>query len=208
MSKSYGYELREAPRAVVNAPYPAPSYGDIGRMAQYLDARGLSYEIAAGNFWYPTRNGGDDSPRIIIPATCRGGRQYWQARAMDENPIRYRSPLSGRAEAVVVVWPPEPSHKVVICEGPMDALAAAGCRSIGVAVMGRCPSVEALSWVNTLFSQDCQFDVVSDGDSPDAASKWVSWFASQARRARLKLPAPFKDLCEAPAHFRERMLWP
>jgi hypothetical protein len=176
-------------------------------MLQYLEARGLNYEIAAGNFWYPTR-GTDASPRIVIPATCRGGRQYWQARAMDDNPMRYRSPSAGRGEAVVVVWPPEPSNKVVICEGPMDALAVAGLKAIGVAVMGRCPSHESLSWANSIFGEDCQFDIVADGDSPDAASKWVSWFASQGRRCRLKLPAPFKDLTEAPLHFREKILWP
>ena len=96
-------------------------------MMEYLRDRDLSYTCARHNGWYATKLL-DGIPRVVIPATNLEGRRYWQARAMGPTaPLnRWKSARGSKNGSIVVCWPAHtnPKVKLVIVEGPMDALAA------------------------------------------------------------------------------------
>jgi Toprim domain-containing protein len=122
---------------------------DVDDMKRYLQDRGLSYELAEANGWYPSRRAGDTFLRIVIPAlSTEQGHVYWQARAVSPNvQLRYQSPKGPRHGALVSVraWPEDVrTREVIIVEGPTDALAAADCEVDAVALMGMNPGRDAL----------------------------------------------------------------
>ena len=140
---------------------------DIEDMKTYLFERGLSYELAADNGWYPSWDAGDDYLRIVIPAfSSEVGHAYWQARAINPRAfIRYQSPKGPRHDACVRVAPSTKNqlsedggrtwNRVgVVVEGPMDALAAAECGVFSYALMGATPSKIVLDRLVSMLKED------------------------------------------------------
>jgi hypothetical protein len=167
-------------------------------MARYLYQRRLDYQLAVTNFWYGSYKAGDDSPRIVIPATSKiPGNVFWQARAMDDNPKRWQSPHAPRGDAVIVVWPTDRPTLSAVVEGPMDALAAAGAGVLGVALMGATPSQEALVLTATMIHGTI-CTVVADQDALQAAARWTAFLANVGVRVRMTYSAAYKDLADTP----------
>src|ERR1700675_3508463 len=91
-------EEQERPTINLTCPLMSTSGFDITAMKEYLTHRGLSFELAEANGWYPSRHAGDCFLRIVIPAVVTKDRHvYWQARAIDKFAhIRYQSPKGMR----------------------------------------------------------------------------------------------------------------
>jgi len=200
-------------------------------MASYLGIRQLSFDTARQNGWYPSWDAGDANPRIVIPATATGGNLYWQARLMEKKdgrsessvhlldnthiappPIRYMSPFAPRGDAIVVVWPlPAPlpranrRNTVIIAEGPMDALAAAGHGFMGVALMGLRPPEQSLDLTAKLF-RDKMCGLVADSNGQEAMSAILIWLSSRGIACKLILVQPYDDLADIPNLARGRYL--
>lgn len=152
-------ELRRGPldKSKLNTEWPtrlATKDGELA-MRNYLTQRGLSYDLAVANGWYPSLDAGDGFTRIVIPArTSIPEHAYWQARAVAGFvKRRYQSPSGPRHDALVRIDPVQridgrPVHAkeydwnrvAVVVEGPMDALAVAECGAVGYALMGATPS--------------------------------------------------------------------
>src|SRR5437899_1821018 len=125
----YAHEAREQSSGSVNTIWPEMSTNERDMVAclQYLYERNLDPFLAEENGWYPSRKAADHDLRIVIPAVVRIPKQvYWQARAIGSSHIRYQSPRGPREGALIYIAAEqtEPSNKVVVVEGPMDALAA------------------------------------------------------------------------------------
>jgi len=181
-------------------------------MREYLENRGLSFDIAVENGWYLSVAAGDSKQRIIIPATSKiPGNIYWQARAVQ--PLvepRYQSPHAQRGDAVVVVWPTLRGHSHTtagaVVEGPMDALAAAGAGCIGVALMGAMPPEAALALTSTILSGRMCY-VVFDRDQPlPTTTRTLPYLLQHGVRAKLVDPYPAKDLAELTPEQRRELL--
>lgn len=117
---------------------------------RYLTDRGLDAELARANGWYPSDRAGDTDARIVIPATASAGHIYWQARSMttDEPRRKMLSPTYARRDSIVWVWPKRfPELAVIVCEGPMDALAAAEIGGYSAAMMGADPPWESITYL-------------------------------------------------------------
>lgn len=115
----------------------------------YLEKRNLDWKLARENGWYESDDCGDKYVmyrRVVIPAvTHKAGHVYWQARDLfGHSHIRYQSPKGPRHEALVQVTPESSRLGVVVVEGPMDALAAAGAGYVSFALMGMIPSQATL----------------------------------------------------------------
>lgn len=123
---------------------PKEKHSLASKMKRYLEARGLSHPVAVSNGWYPSHCHGAD--RIVIPCHTSQDETYYQARAMDDNPLRYASPKASREDAVVTCYPLMETgrRKLVVVEGPMDALAAATCGHYGIGIMGNTPPLSVL----------------------------------------------------------------
>lgn len=124
---------------------------DFDDVKHYLQERGLSWDLAEENGWYPSREAMDSFLRIVIPAVSTlKGHVYWQARSVSLNVnIRYQTPKGPRQGALIKVdtWQIdalEAADKVVIVEGPTDALAVADCGYDAIALMGITPGELAL----------------------------------------------------------------
>ncbi len=190
-----------------NRNLPEGTHVLLARMAEYLEARGLCFRLARRNWWYGSYCAGDRAPRIVIPATSKiPGNVYWQARAMDDNPKRYMSPLAPRGDAVVAVWPfNKEIVRSVVVEGPMDALAAAETGCLGVALMGATPSQDALNLTATLVCGTI-CSVVADMDAQEPAVGFARHLWTEGISASIVLPSPYKDLAEMPLEERKRIL--
>jgi hypothetical protein len=199
----YVHDLKERnlTRERVGAHMPIPEASLWPEASKYLEDRHLSASLATANRWYASRRAGDNAPRIVIPCTNQSGLAYWQARLIDspdagERP-RYTSPAVPRGDSIVVVWPFRSLvTSVVIVEGAMDALAAAGEGAAGVALMGNRPTLEAFETICRFFPSE-RLVVVPDMDSLREATGWLCALASLGRRTEVIIPAPYKDLAAA-----------
>lgn len=163
----------------------------------YLVSRGLSWETARYNGWFPSESAGDSVPRIVIPATSSNlNNRYWQARALLGGiEPRYQSPLASRGDAVIEVrqageGSPLGFGKVVV-EGPMDALAAASCGYSGVALMGNRVPSESLALTVELLRGKIAI-IIPDSDEINAFISVYSFLLTQGIKC-LYLPIKEKE---------------
>jgi hypothetical protein len=200
---TYEYEVKERAytRLRCGAYMPIPDASLWPEASRYLEDRHLSSSLAVANRWYASRRAGDSAPRVVIPCSNISGLAYWQARLIDspdggESP-RYTSPSVPRGDSVVIVWPFRSLVKsVVIVEGAMDALAAAGEGAAGVALMGNHPDRRAFETICQFFPHE-RLVIVPDMDSLTEATGWLCALASLGRRTEVILPTPDKDLAAA-----------
>lgn len=171
----------------------------------YLRLRDLSHTLARENFWFPSDQAGDSSPRVVIPATATPPNIFWQARAMDDNPKRYQSPAAPKGDALVIVWPmlDRTPLGTVLFEGPMDALAIAELGYVGVATMGL-PTELGLDAL-------CKAPggariVVLDSDYKQPMLKAAGMLLERGIRVRILDPYPAKDFAELDRVHRLRLL--
>jgi hypothetical protein len=161
---------------------------------RYLAARGLSWDLARKNGWYVGE--WSDGPRLVIPTV---DFTFFQARALSqEQQPKYDSPHVPRGDQFVLVMPERSSAgPAVVCEGPLDALAAAECGFRGIGMMGAAPSREALY---AAVHRCCRLHgaiVVPDADEAgDAFGRRVLALSSVARMVLVRLPAGAKDLAD------------
>jgi hypothetical protein len=108
-------------------------------------------------------------------------------------PKRYQSPHGSRGNAVIVVYPLRGMVKrLVICEGPMDALAAAAVGYLGIALMGNTPPSVCFDYIAARWSGQ-EALVVPDRDAPGPGAQWLAELTQREMRARLVILAA-KDL--------------
>ena len=166
--------LPKKPQVANRAPFPAPARQLTGLLDTYLKERRLSPKVADCNAWYVSQAAGDYLPRIVIPASSLvEGHNYWQARAMHPDAtIRYQSPLVARLDAIIAVYPVFTAQRraaTVLCEGPMDALAAAELGYMSIALMGNNPASCVFDHIHTIIREN---PIIVVGDK-DAASAWT-----------------------------------
>jgi len=185
-------------------------------MKEYLRDRDLSYTCAKYNGWYATKDL-DGIPRIVIPATNLEGHRYWQARAMVQTleRNRWKSARGSKRGSIVVVWPDDTTHtsgmvKLVICEGPMDALAAATTKHTGLAAMGKINVGDVVEYVKHGLQRTQVFDslpvvIVPDVDSPEFGTQAITELALAGIKAEIRMP-DVEDLAALSRKQRERLL--
>jgi len=162
-------------------------------MKEYLGDRHLSYEVASAiNIWYPTKLL-DSIPRIIVPAQNLHGQRFWQARAMipTSNLLRWKSAKGSKAGSIVVCWPKTITSKMklVIVEGPMDALAAATACHLGFAAMGKINLKDVIAYIKTCYRfTAATIVVVPDLDYTDFGGLACKELALAGIRAEIRLP--------------------
>ena len=214
-----GYAHEDAERRPsaypMNTQFPAlavcvcdPECGCIlAPVTRYFEQRGVSWELAQQNGWYPT-DAVDCYRRVVIPAvTHKAGHKYWQARDVTGKAnIRYQSPRGPRHEALVRMTPLCTPKGIVIVEGPFDALAAAGEGYYGIALMGMLPS-QATLYHLALLVEELPVVVALDRDSTNEALRITTWLASQKLNVRTaRLPGPEKDLAACLPQRRRALL--
>jgi len=209
MSNVYIHERKEptsydGPRPEMPRENPSLRH----KMARYLEKRELSYALADANGWYPSRDV-DGYDRIVIPCSNSLGITYYQARAMDRwVNIRYNSPLATREDSIVIIWPELHSDRkgTVICEGPMDALAAGNLGFIGIGIMGNTPPESVIDHIVRLVKGFFEpVIVVPDLDHLEMGAFIVGSLAGAKIKARIVLPKK-KDLCEMTFQERKMLL--
>jgi hypothetical protein len=182
---------------------------DMDDMKAYLLKRGLSMDVAEANGWYPSRDAVDNFLRIVIPAvTIKLEYVYWQARAVSPNVhIRYQTPKGPRHGALVILKAYDlPTRKVVVVEGPMDALAVAACGYDALAVMGMTPGEQALGHLVKLVNKRPALVVLdNEPDAQAAAHAIVMRLASAGGKAHIAKLKHAKDLAEVV--FAVRQAW-
>jgi len=100
-------------------------------------------------------------------------------------PKRYQSPHGARGNAVIVVWSLRGmSHDLVVCEGPMDALAAAAVGYLGIALMGNTPPSTCFDYLAATFKNPRCVLVVPDRDAPAEGAQWLAELTARDFRAR------------------------
>lgn len=173
---------------------------------EYLRSRGLSPRLARENGWYPSLEAGDSALRIVMPCSP-SALNHWQARAVDPKvEKRYQSSHGKRGPAVIVAYPKAIDRLVVvIVEGPMDALAAAGAGVIGIALMGNTPSQEARGYIAETFA-GYRALIVPDRDSVPEAARTQWQLASRGLAVTMRAVLPWKDLAEVPREKRAAVL--
>lgn len=200
-------EPKRTKRPFPLAKLPAPSYAFNHAIAarNYLEQRGLNAELAGSNGWYPSIDFVEGLPRLVIPCLRRDGKVYWQARDITgASPMRYASPFALRGDAIVFLQRPygygvAAYDTLVVCEGPMDALAALGTGQCdaAIALMGNTPGEDVWSHVAQHVKQYKHVYVVQDSDAADVvASTWLPKLARSAQSLSLVLPSPAKDFAE------------
>lgn len=206
----YEHERKETKRSVrIHAlPYPPHADGYDEIMHEYLASRELSWKIAEDNLWYVSKSANDTYARIVIPCQSRYERHnYWQARAIDPNAkVRYQSPYASRLDAICVASNrASDSTTAVVCEGPMDALAAAGMGHMGIAIMGNTPPDIVLDHV-VYAAAGRKLFVVADSD---ANSPWASIFVRLVQRKTsptLVRAYPYNDIAKMDKNTRKDYL--
>lgn len=188
----YDHERRERkPEGPLNAAWPEMSTSgkDHDRVKQYLLDRQLDPQIAEYNGWYPSRNAKDTYLRVVIPALSPvPGHVYWQARDVTGRAhIRYQSPKGPRADALVsVLKQGRLANKVVVVEGPMDALAAAGAGYDAIACMGITPPASTVEQIKLIIGDRTTLVVFdSEPEAERQAIFMTAQLASSGIRARL-----------------------
>jgi hypothetical protein len=210
MTTMYQHELDERDwerkaRRPQSAPFPKLYENRWWDFTNYLMERGLDPVLAKDNKWYPTLDV-DEVPRIVIPATNTTGHGFWQARATVEHPKRYQSPSVSRGDSVVLVWPYSAPEKVVVVEGPMDALAAAECGVLGVSLMGNTPTPAVLNHVSILLPS-LPVLVIGDSDAINEAARLVGALATRGRKVTIRLlPCGVKDIAELNVDERRKVI--
>lgn len=176
-------------------------------MNDYLEERHLDWMLARENGWYESVEAGDSRPRVVMPAVTHvKDHVYWQARDIyGKAYLRYTSPKGPRHEALILVEPHHHPKGVVIVEGPMDALAAAGAGYVGIALMGMTPS-QATLYHLTLLVHDyfpTNVLVLLDRGEVANATKVMLFLASQGFSAKIA-ELDTKDLAASmPLHRRK-----
>jgi len=210
MNSEYKISRQPSDPSVPPEPYPKEVLRLRPAMRAYLFHRKLCYKTAQCNFWYPTSKVRESDPvvRIVIPAVNSIGRPYWQARAMVDHPLRYRSARGGRFQSIVVVWPVISAimDKAVIVEGPMDALAAAGLGYLSIATMGEMFSSYAETYLSQKMYPGMPVVVIPDMDCPEFGTDVVSNFSQHGRKAEIRLPIGGKDLAKMGVNARKEVL--
>lgn len=200
-------------RPVVMPPY---EHGLVGRMKQYLEQRNLSHSLALDNGWYPTMDY-DLCPRVVIPASSLANSwPYYQARLMIEahsSIKRYVSPSAPRGDALAVVFPnigpktPYPICRgVVIVEGPMDALAAAGLGYVGIGLMGNTPNDAVLNHIEEIVKTFGTCIIIPDRDAEEQGIAVTAKLWARGVRCTLKRITGAKDLAELDPERRRLLL--
>ncbi len=168
-----------------------------GEMRQYLNSRALPNHLALYNGWYPAHY--QQAPRIVIPATSLANTwPYFQARAMDNHPMRYASPKAPRGDALVVCYPPGTATHCVIVEGPMDALAAAGTGAVGVALMGNQPGPLVLAHIHSYVRCYSRVSIIPDVDAYVEAMSVAHRLWALGCGCQILPMTRYKDLAEMP----------
>jgi len=211
-----GTEQFEKPPVNLVWPEMSTNGFDMSEMKEYLSERNLSFELAEANGWYPSRHAGDCFLRIVIPARVMKYKQvYWQARAVSLNAfVRYRSPKGPREGALIYVsaeppceHDPEPTKRVVVVEGPMDALAAAACGYDAIALMGINPGVLALDHLKRLVrKRDTLVLLDSEPEATKAAYDVCMILASTGTNAMCATLDRKKDLASCSLAYRKEFL--
>ena len=192
----YRPELEEQVKSQDRAePYPSLTESQWHAMRSYLHLRGLSHAVAVRNGWYPTSEL-DGKARVVIPCSNEAGVPFWQARAMFPSHLRYRSARGGRNRSVCVVWPrgSMENKKLVVVEGPMDALAAATHGQVGLATLGANFCDYAVDWVVKARNWRRDVLVIPDADVPDFGVRAMAALLEAKVKARIVLPLGSKDL--------------
>lgn len=176
---------------------------------RYLRARNLSWPCAEVHGWYASRDFTHAELRVVIPCrTSRFGHVYWQARAVEDGPWRrYESPYGARGDAYVRLV--HSSRSVLIVEGPMDALAAAGCGVEGIATMGIRPPRATVDHIVVYLRQrtgDVFVLFDSENEAQACATGLVLSLASQGIPAHLCSPPLAKDLAALSVSERKQLL--
>lgn len=186
---------------------PPLSTAHWAHMRAYLRKRGLSPPLAESNGWYPTVDR-HTTPRIVIPAqSLLNTWPYYQARAMDNNPKRYDSPRAPRGDAMVVCYPEcSDIDCVVLVEGPMDALAAAECGYVGIALMGNTPSDSVIDHIREIVKTYSRVVVLSDIDATHEAIEIAHRLWTSGRGAIFRPIYGHKDLAEVPLEKRQDII--
>ncbi len=211
---SYHHEVLEHKEKRKPSPARMPFYDpddadDWKEMRKYLDGRGLSYDVAVHNGWYPSRAAGDAYLRIVMPATNSQNIAYWQARAVyDNREPRYQSPMVPRGDSVIQVWPIGKDYQplTVLCEGPMDALAAASHGIRAIALMGNNPTAETLCMLSSMIDSDDSVTYFADRDALKEAVLIVGSLHKIGIYATVSDPSPYKDLAKIPKGTRDTIL--
>lgn len=194
-------------------PYPVESKSLDIVMREYLRERNLSYTCARHNGWYPTKHI-DSVPRVVVPATNLEGSRYWQARAMVHtlDRLRWRSAVGHKAGSIVVVWPYVQGSgvKLIIVEGPFDALAAGTTHHIGLAAMGKINVGDVINYVKKGLRVSSIFAglpviVVPDMDAPEFGTQAITELGLAGIKAEIRMP-DFEDLAALKPKQRERLL--
>lgn len=205
------YPNYAARAAALEVIYPEKRPGLVDAMKRYLKGRNLNHNVAFDEGWYPAVSRG---PRIIIPATRTAGR-FWQGRLMD-NLVnaeqaeefgwkRWDSPLGSRGDAVVLLGQDRGRGTLVIVEGPLDALAAAGSGCVGLATMGVQPSLDALYHVVTIGHRYKRCIIVPDRDELGGWVKIQNRLGLLGLKTEIRQPWA-KDLADMEPEDRERIL--
>lgn len=206
--KQYKHEFRrkaEIPTGVTVLPRRSEAEISTTGMSTYLASRELSYPLALANGWYPSYDAGDAHLRIVIPAINTRGYVYWQARAVaPEVEKRYRSPSYAASDSIIVVWPGEMARRVVLVEGPMDALAAAEHDAIGLAVMGKAPEPQVYDHILKLFPRHT-FIVIPDSDGMRGAGNIVGELSKRGLAVSFRVSGA-KDLAAMSRQRRSQLL--
>jgi len=144
-------------------------------MEAYLTGRNLDFGIAKDNGWYPTVHRRE--PGVVIRSISRSlpGLGFYQVRFFSESfYLRYDSPKGNRLDALGVVKGRGSSKTLVVCEGPMDALAAAGVPGCdGVCTFGANPSQAQLDHLDHVTRDYPSVIICPDKDAPEFAGKVV-----------------------------------
>ena len=115
---------------IVHYILPSPMWDHSYKMFNYLEGRRLLPSLAVQHGWYPTVWKGEASVVIRSVSRLDTKLNWFQVRTMAEKSRwkdRYDSPMGKKWDALGVFKNPKTTKAhtpLVICEGPMDALAA------------------------------------------------------------------------------------
>jgi len=211
--KHYPHEKREQ-TGPANTVWPEMSTNGLDNddVKAYLKTRGLSYDLAESNGWYPSRCANDQFLRVVIPArTTLLTHVYWQARAVSHNVhVRYQSPSGPRHGALILVraFPDDDrcSEQVVVVEGPLDSLSVAACGYDSIALMGMRPGTEAIGHLKKLVDGRPALIVLdNEPEATRAAFDIAMQLASNGSRTNVENLRYAKDLAAMP--YPARQVW-